>query len=162
MKEVHPYIQFTMEASTNNRLPFIGMEIIKTNLCLPKMTNKGHFEEIYYIAQSACPPHQTFFFQKGNNLNGIYILKLRYTVQLINFTIHNFSTLQTRVSPHQSAHQTAPLRVIIPIKDQKSVEVVRRRLRDLGRKINLLFHDSNSCNARTHLFCKCNVKYVTY
>ena len=161
MKEVHPYIQFTMEASTNNRLPFIGMEIIKTNLCLPKIT-KVTLKK-YITSHKALVLHtKLFFFQKGNNLNGIYILKLRYTVQLINFTIHNFSTLQTRVSPHQSAHQTAPLRVTIPIKDQKSVEVVRRRLRDLGRKINLLFHDSNSCNARTHLFCKCNVKYVNY
>ena len=43
MKEIHPYIQFTMEGSTNNRLPFIGMEIIKIDLRLPKMTNKGHF-----------------------------------------------------------------------------------------------------------------------
>ena len=42
-KEVHPYIQFSMEASTNNRFLFIGMEIIKTDLRLPKMANKGHF-----------------------------------------------------------------------------------------------------------------------
>ena len=39
------YIQFkiAIKASTNNRLPFIGMEIIKTDLRLPKMANKGHF-----------------------------------------------------------------------------------------------------------------------
>lgn len=27
LNEVHPSIQFTMEAATYNRLPFIGMEI---------------------------------------------------------------------------------------------------------------------------------------
>ena len=115
----------------------------------------------YISSHKALVIHTKFlFFQEYNNLNGIHILKLRYAVKLINSTIHNFGTLQTRVSPHQSAHLTAPLRVTIPTKDQKSADVVRRRLRDLGRQINLLFHDSISCNARTHLFCKCNVKYV--
>ena len=44
--EAHPSIQFTMEVATNDRLPFIGMEIIKTDGSLEtcvyrKQTNKG-------------------------------------------------------------------------------------------------------------------------
>ena len=42
----HPSIQFTMEIATNDRLPFIGMEIIKIDGSLEtcvyrKKTNKG-------------------------------------------------------------------------------------------------------------------------
>jgi len=52
LNEAHPSIQFTMEAATNDRLPFIGMEIIKIDHRLEtcvyrKKTNKGlllHFE----------------------------------------------------------------------------------------------------------------------
>ena len=52
LNEAHPSIQFTMEAATNNRLSFIGMEIIKIDHRLEtrvyrKKTNKGlllHFE----------------------------------------------------------------------------------------------------------------------
>ena len=36
LNEAHPSIQFTMEAATNNRLPFIGMEIIKIDHRLKK------------------------------------------------------------------------------------------------------------------------------
>ena len=31
LNEAHPSIQFTMEVATNDRLPFIGMEIIKVD-----------------------------------------------------------------------------------------------------------------------------------
>ena len=46
LNEAHPSIQFTMEVATNNRLPFIGMEIIKIDGSLEtcvyrKKTNKG-------------------------------------------------------------------------------------------------------------------------
>ena len=46
LNEAHPSIQFTMETATNNRLPFIGMEIIKIDHRLEtrvyrKKTNKG-------------------------------------------------------------------------------------------------------------------------
>ena len=46
LKEAHPSIQFTMEIATNDRLPFIGMEIIKIDGSLEtcvyrKKTNKG-------------------------------------------------------------------------------------------------------------------------
>jgi len=52
LNKAHPSIQFTMEAAISNRLPFIGMEIIKadhrleTRVCR-KTTNKGlvlHFQ----------------------------------------------------------------------------------------------------------------------
>ena len=46
LNEAHPSIQFTMEVATNDRLPFIGMEIIKIDGSLEtcahrKKTNKG-------------------------------------------------------------------------------------------------------------------------
>ena len=46
LNETHPSIQFMMEVATNDRLPFIGMEIIKTDGSLEtcvyrKHTNQG-------------------------------------------------------------------------------------------------------------------------
>ena len=46
LNEVHPSTQFTMEVATNDRFPFIGMEIIKIDGSLEtcvyrKKTNKG-------------------------------------------------------------------------------------------------------------------------
>jgi len=45
LNKTHPSMQFTMEVATNNRLPFIGMEIIKIDGSLEtrvyrKKTNK--------------------------------------------------------------------------------------------------------------------------
>jgi len=45
LNKAHPSMQFTMEVATNNRLPFIGMEIIKIDGSLEtrvyrKKTNK--------------------------------------------------------------------------------------------------------------------------
>ena len=46
LNEAHPSVQFTMEIATNDRLPFIGMEIIKIDSSLEtcvyrEKTNKG-------------------------------------------------------------------------------------------------------------------------
>jgi len=46
LNEAHPTISFTMEVSNNNKLPFIGMELIKIGKHLKtrvyrKTTNKG-------------------------------------------------------------------------------------------------------------------------
>ena len=56
-------------------------------------------------------------------------------MKLIDSTIHNF---QQPPDPSQSIRSPIgprPLRINIPFKDQESADVVRRRLRDLGRKI---------------------------
>ena len=77
----------------------------------------------------------SFFFQESNNLNGIF-LKSRYLVKLINSTIHNFQHSSDLSQPPLKRSSDSPVRVTIPIKYQKSADVVRRRLCDLGIQIN--------------------------
>ena len=59
LNEAHPSIQFTMEVGTNDRLPFIGMEIIKIDGSLEthvyrKKTNKGHLLHYQSHVDSRC------------------------------------------------------------------------------------------------------------
>ena len=75
---------------------------------------------------------QKFFSQECNSLKWIF-LKLKYPQRLIDAAInrvcHPPDPLYT---PSDS-----PIRIIIPYKDQRSADVVRKQLRNLGRKIDL-------------------------
>ena len=114
-KEVHPYIQFTMEASTDNRLPFMGLEIIKLITALKLAFTKNDKQSSLL---SKILHRTSFFFQESNNLNGIF-LKLRYPVKLINSTIHNFQHSSDPCQPPLERPSDSPLRVTIPIKYHK-------------------------------------------
>ena len=81
--EAHSSIQFTMEIATNDRLPFIGMEIIKIDGSLEtcvyrKKTNKGLLQEGggvsrvnigRLIATSVTSRHTSMFFQNGGQFS---------------------------------------------------------------------------------------------
>ena len=151
LNEAHPSIQFTMEAATNNRLPFIGMEIIKEDHRLEtrvyrKTTNKGlllHFQShvnsrykrslLRTMLDRAKRLSSTreFLTQECKNLKGIF-LKLKYQEKLID------SAIDSCHHPPNLIHTPSdnPIRIIIPYKDQKSADVVRKQLHDLGRKID--------------------------
>ena len=62
-------------------------------------------------------------------------MKLKYPEKLINSTITRFmeSRNQQQVRDVQG---NAPVRIILPFKDQRSADIVRRQLSDLGKKIN--------------------------
>ena len=103
LNEAHPSIHFTMEAATNNRLPFIGMEVIKIDHRLEtcvyrKKTNKGlllHYEShvdsrykrslLRTMLDRAKRLSSTpeFLSQECKNLKGIF-LKLKYPEKLID------------------------------------------------------------------------------
>ena len=59
-------------------------------------------------------------------------LKLKYPEKLINSAINR---LQHPKDPVQTPSDS-PVRITLPFKDQKSADVVRRQLGDLGTKIN--------------------------
>ena len=128
LNEVHPSIQFTMEAATNNHLPFIGVEIIRGDHHLEtcayrKKTNKGlllHYQShvgsrykqsllrtmLDHAKLMSSTPN--FFFQKCSNLKAIYIfLKLKYPEKFIDSTIHNFQHSPDLSHPYEITHQTA-------------------------------------------------------
>ena len=74
-----------------------------------------------------------WFAEECSNLKGIF-LKLTYPDNLINSTVTRFneSRNQSQVGDVQAS---ALVRIILPFKDQKSVDFVRRQLSDLGKKI---------------------------
>ena len=63
------------------------------------------------------------------------ILKLQYPENLINSTITRFIESRTQQQV-RDVQANAPVRVILLFKDQRSADVVRRQLSDLGKKIN--------------------------
>ena len=74
------------------------------------------------------------FAKECDNLKGIF-LKLKYPESLINSTITKF--IESRNQPQVGDVQaSASVRIILPFKDQKSADVVRRQLSDFGKKIN--------------------------
>ena len=76
------------------------------------------------------------FAEKCDNLKVIMIfLKLKYPERLINSTITRFIELQNQEQV-RDVQANASVRIILPFKDQRSADTVRRQLSDLGKKIN--------------------------
>ena len=154
LNKAHPAISFTMEVANNNKLPFIGIELIKIGKQLKtcvhrKTTNKGlllhyqsHVDARYkrsllmtMLNRAQClSSSPDLFAEECDNLKGI-VLKLKSPDNLINSTVAIFieSRNQQQVRDVQA---NAPVRIILPFKDQRSADVVRRQLSDLGKKLN--------------------------
>ena len=146
-----PTPPFTMEIATNDRLPFIGMEIIKIDGSLEtrvyrKKTNEGlllqyqsHVDSRYKRSllttmlerAKRWSSRQDFLSKEGKNLKGIF-LKLNYPEKLSDSAVNR---LQHPTDPVQTPSDS-PVRITLPFKDQKSTDVVCRQLGDLATKIN--------------------------
>ena len=74
------------------------------------------------------------FAQECDNLKVIF-LKLKYPERLINSTITRFIESQNQEQV-RDVQASAPVRIILPFKDERSADTVRRQLSDLGKKIN--------------------------
>ena len=74
------------------------------------------------------------FAQECDNQKVIF-LKLKYPERLINSTMTRFIESQNQEQV-RDIQASAPVRIILPFKDQKSADTVRRQLSDLGKKIN--------------------------
>ena len=154
LNEAHPAISFTMEVANNNKLPFIGMELTKIGKRLEtcvyrKTTNKGrllhyqsHVDARYkrsllmtMLNRAHClSPSPDIFAEECDNLIGIF-LKLRYPEKLINSTITRFIESRNQQQVRE-VQRNAPVRIILPFKDQRSADILRGQLSDLGKKIN--------------------------
>ena len=62
-------------------------------------------------------------------------LKLKYPERLINSTITRFIDSQNQEEV-RDVQASAPVRIILPFKDQRSADTVRKQLSDLANKIN--------------------------
>ena len=130
-----------MELANNNKLPFIGMELIKIGKQLKtcvyrKTTNKGlllhyqsHVDACYkrsllttMLNRAHClSSSPDLFAEECDNLKGI--LKLKYPENLINSTITRFIELQNQPQVGD-VQANAPVQIILPFKDQRSAHVV--------------------------------------
>ena len=147
LNESHPSITFTMEITTNNRLPFVGMEIeMKGNQLATrvhrKTTNKGlllhyqsHVDNKYkhsllktmLIRAHHLSSSPDLFADECNNLRSKF-LKLKYPPRLIESTINRFIRSQDQAEPQHQFLLDQPIRIVLPFKDQRSVDAVRKDL----------------------------------
>ena len=98
-----------------------------------KLAQKIFYEQLFQRYSRAL--HHRYQ-QSGDNplyyiLKGIF-LKLKYPEELIDSAINR---LHHPTDPVQTP-ANSPVRITLPFKNQKSADVVRRRLGDLGTKIN--------------------------
>lgn len=160
LNESHPSISFTMELEDNNKLPFLGMEIIKNGSQLDtkvykKPTDTGlllhyqsHVDLKYKHSLLQTMLNRAFklssnwqlFHQECERLKETFA-RLHYPESLVQSAIRQFveaKVVTEDACPRQQdpGQQEVPIRVVLPYKDQKSANSVRRQLSDLSRKIN--------------------------
>ena len=156
-REAHPSINFTMEIATNGRLPFVGVEIIKTDHHLEtsvcrKKTNRGlllHYQshvDFRYKRSLLMTmlSRANWLFSSPDRLSKEYrnlkavFLKLKYPERLTDSTINRFnhSFAQDQTQTVSTVTKDNPIRIILPFNDQISADIVRTDLRDLSAKIN--------------------------
>ena len=162
LNDSHPSISFTMELATNGKLPFLGVEIVKHMSRLEtkvykKPTDTGlllHYQSHVDVRykQSLLKTMLNRAFKLSSSWQLFHLecerltetfSRLRYPVPLLQSTIRNF--VAAKVSGDVTSKQTcddkkAPVRIILPFKDQRSANSIRRQLGELSRKIGKDIH----------------------
>ena len=145
---LHPSIHFTMELSNNDSIPFIGTLITKNGNKLEtqvyrKPTNTGlllHFQShtdlrykkcliktMVHRAKELSSTHQAFV-DECRHLKSMFH-RLGYPSSLVNCIIDKCDYSST---PDTKTKSDETLRVSIPFKDQVSVNIAKRQMRDLS------------------------------
>ena len=157
LNDLHPSISFTMELSTENTLPFLGMVLRKdgqniTTSVYVKPTNTGlllhynsHVDNRYkksliitmldraFKLSSNC----SLFHEECSRLKTLF-LQLAYPEHLFHSMISNFITSkQTPAPPRKSTPDPQSVRIVLPFKEQKSADSVRKQLKVLGKLLNI-------------------------
>ena len=152
---LHPSLTFTMELPVDNKIPFIGIEIVKNGTKIEtqvyrKPTNTGlllhfqiHPDKPYKDSLLKTMIHRAYALSSTTEAFNTEYAKLRstfsrldYPVSLINSAINNFlfrnSSANTVV---RNNDDSSTVRISLPFKDQVAANAVRRQLRDLSHKI---------------------------
>ena len=158
LNSCHPSINFNMDLASDNKLPFIGMEVLKKGCKLEtsvyrKPTNTGlllhhqsHVDKRYKKSLLKTMLNRAFhlsstwesFKSECDHLSGIFI-NFKYPESLIKSTICHFVTSVSSENPQvqaQATNETTVHRVVLPFKDQKSADAVKKQLSDLSNKID--------------------------
>ena len=159
LKNCHPSISFTMELASDNKLPFVGMEVLKKGCKLEtsvyrKPTNTGlllhhqsHVDKRYKKSLIKTMVNRAFrlsstreaFATECDRLK-LMFANLKYPESLINSTISHYVTSVMSGDPdvpaQQPVNENTVHRVVLPFKDQKSADAVKRQLSDLSKRID--------------------------
>ncbi|KAL9953158.1 hypothetical protein ACROYT_G040528 [Oculina patagonica] len=151
LNEIHPSVSFTMELEDNNKLPFLGMEIIKNGSQLDtkvykKPTDTGlllhyqsHVDVKYKHSLLKTMLNRAFklssnwqlFHQECERLKETFA-NLQYPESLVETTIRQFveaKVVTGNACPQQQqvpSQGEVPIRIVLPYKDQKAANSVRR------------------------------------
>jgi len=158
LNNCHPSINFTMELASVNKLPFIGMEILKKGHKLEtsvyrKPTNTGlllhhqsHVDKRYKKSLINTMLNRAFHlsstwesFVTECDCLKLMFTNLKYPESLINSIISHFVTSvmikDPLVPPQLPVNEDTVHQVVLPFKDQTSADAVKK-LSDLSRKID--------------------------
>ena len=154
---LHPSLSFTMELPVDDRIHFIGIDIIKNGTKLEtgvyrKSTNNGlllhfnsHTDKRYKDSLLKTMLHRAYglsskteAFDEGcAKLQSIFS-RLYYPWSLIDSVISNFVSRKPSVgTTERNVDESNIIRINLPLKDQVSASSVRRQLLDLSNKIGL-------------------------
>ena len=156
LNSLHPNLSFTMELPVDNKIPFIGMEIIKNGTQIEtqvyrKPTNTGlllhlqsHTDNRYKDCLLKTMIHGAHtlssttdaFNEECDRLRAIFV-RLQYPVAYINSAISSFVREISSDVKDQRVKDSSVVRVSLPFKDQTSANAVKRQMRDLSQKIGL-------------------------
>jgi len=159
LNNCHPSINFTMELASVNKLPFIGMEILKKGHKLEtsvyrKPTNTGlllhhqsHVDKRYKKSLINTMLNRAFHlsstwesFVTERDCLKLMFTNLKYPESLINSIISHFVTSMMikdpLVPPQLPVNEDTVHQVVLPFKDQTSADAVKKQLSDLSRKID--------------------------
>ncbi|CAB4030847.1 Allatostatin-A receptor, partial [Paramuricea clavata] len=157
LNNCHPSLNFTMECEVDGKLPFLGMEAIRTHGHIEtkvyvKPTNTGlllhyqsHVDRRYKKSLITTMLNCAFrlssswkhFVEECDRLKSVFA-NLRYPLRLVDSIISEFVTKK-----YAEMNSTTPTEyvkrdvicVALPFKDQKSSDIVRRQLAGLGTVI---------------------------
>ena len=192
LNQCHPSIEFTMEIEADGQLPFLGMQVIRSNQHLEtkvhiKPTNTGlllhydsHVDKRYKRSLLTTMLTRAFrlsstwlyFTEECERLKQLF-LNLRYPMVLVETTISKFIAKHqqpTRPAPANESNN-APVRIVLPFEDQKSADIVRRQLIGLGKTLGRRLNQCSPAGrlpaksvhqSRRHLLLTNNVLYINF
>jgi len=159
LNEIHPSLSFKNGTRRQRKLPFLGMVIIRNGPRLDtkvyvKPTDTGlllHYQSHVDVRYKhsllktmlnrafKLSSNWQFFHQECESLKMVFV-RLYYPKTLVKNTIRHFIEMKVTenvCSKQQvSDEQDAPIRIVLPFKDQKLANAVRQQLGDISRKID--------------------------
>ena len=154
LNNCHESLNFTMECEVGGKLPFLGMEAIRNKEQLEtkvhvKPTNTGlllhcqsHVDRRYKRSLITTMLNRAFrlssswkhFVEECDRLKTVFV-HLQYPRSLVDSIISRFVQKRYEEVKESTNQQECVVSLILPFKDQKSADIVRRQLTGLGSLI---------------------------